>query len=39
MRDPDRLVIEDGEADTAALAAYEATRATPSAAAWRRVAR
>ena len=26
MRDPDRLVIEDGEADTAALAAYEATR-------------
>ncbi len=26
MRDPDRLLIEDGDADTAALAAYEATR-------------
>jgi rubrerythrin len=26
VRDPERLIIEDGEADTAALAAYEATR-------------
>jgi rubrerythrin len=26
MRDADRLIIEDGDADTAAIAAYEATR-------------
>jgi rubrerythrin len=26
MRDPDRLTIEDGDVDTAAIAAYEATR-------------
>ena len=26
MRDSDRLIIEDGDADTAAIAAYEATR-------------
>ncbi len=26
MRDPDRLVVEDGDADTAAIAAYENTR-------------
>ncbi|MDX6659592.1 MAG: hypothetical protein QOJ55_414, partial [Solirubrobacteraceae bacterium] len=26
MGDSDRLIIEDGDADTAAIAAYEATR-------------